>query len=172
MKTPARKTRYKAPGTKTLVLREDPPESAASGQPEARPEILVLEEHDEPLYAAAQALTLAGYTPRMISDEDLAATRILGSANTHFLLLTAHRSSQPLSVPQLIERLRSRFYDRTIRYCAKADLLPTTRAAYEALSVDQVLVLPAKARCSALDALAWLAGQTALAHGGLTILET
>ena len=140
--------------------------------PPAPLQVLVLEEHDEGLYTAARTLTGAGYPVRMVSDEALAATKILAEENTHFLVLTAQHSSQPLSVPQMIERLRQRRYDRTISYCAKENILPSTQAAYEALTVNRVLVLPAGAQRSVMDALAWLAGQIALDEAGLTILET
>ena len=156
-----------------LVTQEEPNGYRSTPpSPETPPRVLVLEEHNEGLYNAVRVLTAAGYTPRTVSDAELAATRILAGGNAHFLLLTAQHSDQPLVVPQLIERLRQRRYERTISYCAKGSLLPTTRAAYEVLTVNHVLVLPEGAQRSVLNALAWLAGQIALDEGGLTILET
>ncbi len=168
--------RRKAPprrGTQPLRVQEEPEETnQTQRRPEAKLQILVLEERDDCLHRAARSLTTAGHAPRTVQDEELAIAEILAGENTHFLLLTAYPTKQPLRVPQLIERLRQRRYDRTIHYCAKGEVLPETQAAYEALAVDRVLSLPARARRSASAALTWLGGQVAFDAAGLTILES
>ena len=166
--------RPRRPPTPTaLVVREDPPEGhTAPRRPGATLQILVLEERDDSLHNAVRTLTSAGNTPRTVYDEELAAAEILAGENTHFLLLTAYPTKRPLSVPQLIERLRQRRYGRTIRYCAKGKVSPETRVAYEALADDQVRGLPVRAQRSVLTAMAWLDGQVSFEAEGLTILES
>ena len=159
--------------TETLRVQEEPGETYKTRrQPSVKLQILVLEERDDCLHRAVRALTAAGHAPRNVQDEELAAAEILAGESTHFLLLTAYPTKQPLRVPQLIERLRQRHYDRTISYCAKGEVLPETQAAYEALAVDRVLGLPARARRSAATALTWLGGQVSFDAAGLTILES
>ena len=154
-------------------VQEEPGEIyPAQGRPETKLQVLVLEERDDCLFQAARALTAAGHTPHAVHDEELAIAEILAGENIHFLLLTAYPTRRPLSIPQTIERLRQSGYRRTISYCAKGEILPETRTAYEALAVDRVLGLPPRARRSVLTALAWLGGQVPFDAEGLTILES
>ena len=154
-------------------MQEEPEEGyRVRRRPETKLQVLVLEERDDCLLQAVRALTAAGHTPRAVYDEELAIAEIRAGKNTHFLLLTAYPTKRPLSIPQIIERLRQSRYRRTISYCAKAEVLPATRIAYEALAVDQVLGLPPRARRSVLTALTWLDGQVSLEAEGLPILES
>ena len=169
-RTPAHSQR--GPESTAFPLREESEEGyTVRPRPDARLQILILEERDDSLHHAVRALTTAGHTPRTVQDEELAATEILAGENTHFLLLTAYPTRRPLSIPQLLERLRQGRYGRTISYCAKGRLSPETRMAYEALAVGQVLGLPVRAQRSILTALAWLAGQVSFEAEGLTVLE-
>ena len=158
-------------GAWPTALREDEGTYKVRRQPEVNLHILVLEERDDCLYQAVRALTTAGHTPSIVHDEELAAAEILAGKLTHFLLLTAYPTKQPVRVPQLIERLRRRRYRRPINYCAKEEVPPETRFAYEALAVDQVFGLPVRARRSMLTAFKWLEGRELLDAEGLTVLE-
>ncbi len=131
----------------------------------------MLEERHDALLAPTRLLTAAGYRIQAIFEESRIVARIQAARSKHFLLLTVQETVRPLRVPQVIQSLRQGGYGRPVTYCVKGKVSPETRSAYEALSVNRVLSLPAATRSSVLDALAWVHERVTLRDSGITILE-
>ena len=167
-----RSVRYGASAltSRSFVLCEDAP-TGGGLYSTPKPQVLLLEERRESLIVAARQLRAAHRKVRILFEEKQIVASILDASDEHSILLTAHDSSRPVAIAQIVEALRRRGYDLPVRYCVKGKVSPEMRAAYEALTVDHVWSLPTATRSSAPEAISWINGRGGTKNGGLTILE-
>ena len=151
------------------LLREEPTEE--TGYQTAKLQILALEERSNALFTPTQQLRTAGYQIQAIFEENRTVSKILAATDDRFLILTVQDTCRPLRVPQVIEALRRSGYERPISYCVNGKVSCELRTAYEALSVDRVLSIPAQARDAAGDGFTWLRTHAFFRDSGIIILE-